>query len=111
MRAVNHKRMEEANSACTHARPRSWTAFATTHKALASVQVTWSFISKNFLQSTDALRDVFFCDETPRAELERLRETFNAQATDMRLLDLKVLRVRRRGPCGHCPCLCCPQWC
>jgi pimeloyl-ACP methyl ester carboxylesterase len=57
------------------------------------VQVTFSFISKDFEHNVERLRDVFFHATTPRSHLERMQALFVRYSTPLRLLDFTSLRV------------------
>lgn len=71
-------------------------------KGSVLLQMTWSFISKNYLTSLPALRELFFSSATPDADLERFQQILNDQSTPLKLLDLTTLRVRSSSsPLSH----------
>lgn len=55
--------------------------------------MTWAFISKNYMTSLPALRELFFSSATPDADLERFQRMLNDQSTPLKLMDLTKLRV------------------
>jgi hypothetical protein len=58
-----------------------------------ALQVTWALISKNYLNKTEALREVFFCEDSEPSQLQHLQSLFNAYCPESRLVDLRRLRV------------------
>lgn len=65
------------------------------------VQMTWSLIRKNYLTSTQALRELFFSPGTPEADVVKYMQMLNDQATPLQLVDLKKLRVRCKHDLNH----------
>lgn len=79
------------------------TFFRTTsdkQQAMELMQMTWSFITKNYLTSLPALRELFFSPTTPDADVEKYQRLLNEQSTPLQVVDLTKMRVRA-----------CTRWC
>eukprot|EP00892_Ulva_mutabilis_P001044 jgi/Ulvmu1/10940/UM007_0119.1 len=57
-----------------------------------SIKMTWSFITKNYLTSLPALRELFFSPGTPEADLQMYQDLLNEQSTPMQVVNLKQMK-------------------
>ncbi|KAK9816393.1 hypothetical protein WJX74_004238 [Apatococcus lobatus] len=58
---------------------------------LLGARLTWGFITKSFLRSQTACKEMFFCDDMPEAELARYQQLFRTQAAKVPVVDVRSL--------------------
>ncbi|KAK9867141.1 hypothetical protein WJX84_004221 [Apatococcus fuscideae] len=75
---------------------------------LLGVRLTWGFITKSFLRSKSACREMFFSNDLPEADIDRYQQLFRAEAGKVPVVDVKALNsnLPLPRPCSlHCPVL------